>query len=103
MERTPTPNLPIQAPSFPFVDSDGDSYSDPAETAFGSDPNDPGSCPNHTPTPAKPNVVIIYTDDMGFGDVSAYGNLFGTPSPTTTPHMDSLANQGVSFYSGTFQ
>ncbi|MCU0751137.1 MAG: sulfatase-like hydrolase/transferase, partial [Akkermansiaceae bacterium] len=57
----------------------------------------PSSIPNHTPSPAKPNVVVIYADDMGFGDMSAYGTLFGTASPAPTPRMDSLATQGVMF------
>mgnify|MGYP002622450529 CR=1 FL=1 len=81
----------------PFVDSDGDSYRDEAETALGSNPNDPTDCPDHTPAPAKPNIVIIYADDLGFGDISRYGNLFGTPSASPTPNVDSLADQGVTF------
>lgn len=93
----PNRRPPNTGPVFPFVDSDGDSYRDEAEIAFGSDPNDSRSCPNHTPNPSTPNVVIIYADDMGLGDVSAYGTLFGTPSPATTPHMDALARDGVLF------
>ncbi|MCH7228095.1 sulfatase-like hydrolase/transferase [Haloferula sp. A504] len=81
----------------PFVDSDGDSYRDEAETALGSDPNDPADCPDHTPAPAMPNIVIIYADDLGFGDISRYGNLFGTTSASPTPNVDSLADQGVTF------
>ncbi|MCH7227091.1 sulfatase-like hydrolase/transferase [Haloferula sp. A504] len=81
----------------PFVDTDGDSYRDEAETALGSNPNDPDDCPDHTPSPAKPNILIIYTDDLGFGDISRYGNLFGTPSASPTPNVDSLADQGVTF------
>ncbi|MEZ5302952.1 MAG: sulfatase-like hydrolase/transferase [Verrucomicrobiales bacterium] len=92
--NAPPPNT---GPQFPFVDSDGDSYRDEAEDAFGSAADDPSSCPDHTPAPAKPNVVIIYADDMGLGDMSAYGDLFGTPSPAQTPRMDTLASQGVLF------
>lgn len=87
----------IGQPVFPFIDTDGDSYRDEAEVAFGSDPNDPTSVPDFTPAQPKPNVVIIYADDMGLGDVSIYGNTFGTPSPATTPHMDALAAEGVMF------
>ena len=37
-----------------------------------------------------PNVVIIFTDDQGYGDLSCYGN------PTIhTPHLDAMANQGM--------
>ena len=95
--NNPPPNT---GPLFPFVDTDGDSYSDLAETAFGSSPTDPADCPDHTPNPAKPNVVIIYADDMGFGDISAYGTLFGTTMPAITPHVDTLAAQGVLFTQG---
>ncbi len=92
--NAPPPN---SGPRFPFVDSDGDSYSDAAESAFGSAPDDADSLPTFAPQPSKPNLVVIYADDMGFGDMSAYGNLFGTSSPTVTPHMDALAAQGVMF------
>lgn len=92
--NAPPPN---SGPLFPFVDSDGDSYSDTAETAFGSNPNDPADCPDHTPNASKPNVVIIYADDLGLGDVSAYGDLFGTSSPALTPNINTLASQGTLF------
>jgi arylsulfatase A-like enzyme len=47
-------------------------------------------------TPAgRPNIVVIYADDMGFGDVGAYGTHFGTPSPAPTPRMDALAAEGM--------
>lgn len=39
---------------------------------------------------ARPNVVIIYTDDLGWGDPGCYG------SPhIQTPHLDALAGRGV--------
>ncbi|MEN2284390.1 arylsulfatase [Algoriphagus sp. SE2] len=40
----------------------------------------------------KPNIVIIYMDDLGYGDMSAYGA--GT---LETPNFDKLANGGVRF------
>lgn len=43
----------------------------------------------------KPNIVIIYTDDLGIGDVSAYK--MGTLS---TPNIDSIAEQGIKFTNG---
>jgi arylsulfatase A len=46
---------------------------------------------------SRPNVVIIYADDLGFGDVGAYGARFGTLSPAPTPHMDALAAEGLMF------
>ena len=89
----PSPNGPV----FTFIDSDGDLYSDGAEISFGSGPHDPDSCPDHSPNPSKPNIVIIYADDLGLGDMSAYGDLFGISSPAVTPRMDGLADQGVLF------
>jgi arylsulfatase A len=46
---------------------------------------------------SRPNVVIIYADDLGFGDVSAYGARFGTTPAAATPHMDGLAAEGLMF------
>lgn len=43
----------------------------------------------------KPNIVIIYMDDLGFGDVGAYG-----ATRLKTPNMDKLANEGVRFTNG---
>ncbi len=42
-----------------------------------------------------PNVVIIYADDLGYGDVSAYG-----ATEITTPNIDRLARGGVRFTNG---
>jgi len=41
---------------------------------------------------AKPNIVIFYIDDLGYGDVGSYGAI-----GVETPSIDSLANQGVRF------
>ncbi|WP_215224762.1 sulfatase-like hydrolase/transferase [Echinicola shivajiensis] len=38
----------------------------------------------------KPNVVIIFIDDMGFGDLSSFGN-----QVVSTPNMDALADRGL--------
>jgi len=43
----------------------------------------------------KPNVIIIYADDLGFGDVSAYNQ--GT---LNTPNIDRIANKGIKFTNG---
>lgn len=39
-----------------------------------------------------PNVVIIYTDDLGWGDLGCYGS-----TDVETPHLDALAERGVRF------
>ena len=43
----------------------------------------------------KPNIVFIYMDDLGYGDVSAY-----KAGTLQTPNMDKLANGGVRFTNG---
>jgi predicted nucleotidyltransferase len=40
----------------------------------------------------RPNIIYIMTDDMGYGDLSCYGQ-----TKFTTPNLDKLASQGVSF------
>ncbi len=42
--------------------------------------------------PAKPNIVVILADDLGYADV-----LFNPlhPKEVTTPHLDALAKEGV--------
>lgn len=42
-----------------------------------------------------PNIVIIYLDDLGYGDVGAYG-----ATELSTPNIDKLANGGVRFTNG---
>lgn len=39
-----------------------------------------------------PNIVIIYLDDLGYGDLSSYG-----ATELNTPHMDRFANEGMKF------
>ncbi|MFD1141128.1 arylsulfatase [Larkinella insperata] len=40
----------------------------------------------------KPNVLLILTDDQGWGDLSLHGNRF-----LETPHLDRLARSGAQF------
>jgi arylsulfatase A len=42
----------------------------------------------------QPNIVIIYADDLGYGDVSCYNPDRGK---IPTPHIDKLAEQGMRF------
>ncbi len=41
--------------------------------------------------PARPNIVILYADDMGYGDLGVQN----PESKIPTPHLDRLAAQGV--------
>ena len=45
-----------------------------------------------TTTNKKPNIILIYTDDLGYGDVSSYGT-----SAIQTQNIDRLAKNGVRF------
>ncbi len=48
--------------------------------------------------PAKPNIVVLVADDMGYGDLGCYGH-----PRIKTPSLDRMAKEGVrftSFYSG---
>ncbi|MDX9883970.1 MAG: arylsulfatase [Prolixibacteraceae bacterium] len=45
--------------------------------------------------PAKPNVVLIYIDDLGFGDVSCNG-----ATKVSTPNVDRIAAEGIRFSNG---
>ena len=37
----------------------------------------------------RPNVVLIFPDNLGWGEVGAYGSVRGVP----TPNIDSLAKE----------
>jgi len=41
---------------------------------------------------APPNVVVIFADDLGYGDLSCYGN-----RKFATPHLDRMAREGMRF------
>jgi arylsulfatase A-like enzyme len=40
----------------------------------------------------RPNIVIIYTDDLGYGDLPCMGD-----THVRTPHLDALAGSGIRF------
>src|SRR6185295_723671 len=41
----------------------------------------------------KPNIVLIFIDDMGYGDIGPFGN-----TKVRTPKLDQLAAQGMKFH-----
>ena len=55
------------------------------------------SQPTLAAEPLQPNIVLIFVDDMGYGDLGCYGNPIHK-----TPNIDRLAAEGqrwTSFYS----
>lgn len=49
---------------------------------------------NHCLAEARPNILLIYVDDLGYGDLGSYGHPI-----IQTPNIDSLANEGMKFTS----
>src|SRR5438477_6159748 len=43
----------------------------------------------------KPNIVILLADDLGYGELGCQGNM-----QIPTPHIDSIARNGVRFTDG---
>lgn len=44
---------------------------------------------------APPNIVLIYADDLGYGDISVNG-----ATAVATPNIDRIAKEGINFRSG---
>src|SRR5690625_600330 len=42
--------------------------------------------------PAKPNIILLYTDDLGYGDIGVNG-----AKGVQTPNIDELAHNGLNF------
>ena len=43
----------------------------------------------------QPNIIVLFADDLGYGELGFQGN-----SEIPTPHIDSIANNGVRFTDG---
>ena len=50
------------------------------------------SCAAEQPNGEQPNVVLVYIDDLGYGDLGVYGS-----QDIPTPNIDRLAAEGVRF------
>lgn len=50
-------------------------------------------CPSSEAQP-KPNFIVIFADDLGYGDLGCYGS-----KTIKTPRLDQMAQEGVSFTS----
>ncbi|MDB4324731.1 arylsulfatase [bacterium] len=57
----------------------------PASTALAAD------------VPSKPNIVVLISDDTGWGDLGSYGGGAGRGMPT--PSLDQMAREGMQFWS----
>ena len=44
------------------------------------------------PDQAKPNIILIMCDDMGYGDLGCYGQPY-----ISTPNIDNMAREGMRF------
>jgi arylsulfatase A-like enzyme len=44
---------------------------------------------------APPNIVLIYADDLGYGDISCNG-----ATAVQTPNIDRIAKEGINFHAG---
>jgi arylsulfatase B len=44
---------------------------------------------------ARPNIIVLFADDLGYGELSCQGN-----PEIPTPHIDSIAKNGVRFTAG---
>jgi len=42
--------------------------------------------------PVRPNIIVVLIDDMGWSDLSCFGN-----TAVETPHIDRLAGEGIAF------
>ena len=51
-----------------------------------------GTAAAQQPSPRPPNIVLIVADDVGYGDIGAYG-----APDVRTPNLDRLAREGVRF------
>ena len=54
-----------------------------------------GSLRGAAPPPAKPDILLIVGDDIGWGDIGCYGS-----TQIQTPNIGRLAKEGIRFASG---
>jgi arylsulfatase A-like enzyme len=50
-------------------------------------------------TDTRPNIVVLFADDMGFADPGVYADMYNSPSipRIRTPNIDAMAGQGTLF------
>jgi len=53
----------------------------------------PATCAAETATEDRPNIIFVFADDWGWGDLSCHGHPY-----VKTPNIDRLAKQGTDFH-----
>ena len=53
-----------------------------------------GASEQNPPIEKQPNIILIYADDIGYGDLSCYGG------NVATPNVDKIAANGIRFTDG---
>ncbi len=64
-----------------------------ADNAAGAASVAAATSPGHTAAAAQPNIVLVFIDDMGWGDLSCFGGPAGE-----SPEVDRLAAEGLRFH-----
>ena len=53
-----------------------------------------------TGIPEAPNIIVIFVDDVGYADIGFSASSLGRTSAISTPNLDRLANEGITFTNG---
>ena len=51
-----------------------------------------GTSPSPAADPGDTNIVFLFADDLGYGDLGCYGQKL-----IQTPHLDRMASEGIRF------